>query len=457
MCSSDLLRDSNHSMLDIQLNRLGMYLILIINRHNKTKLSIGSMYVNTLKSFDLFDLSQKIINKIEELTGEVFGIEEVLGLELLLLIWNDIPHDIDMQHLYPMFYEEALMLTDKIFNIINEEDSIDFSSIENSQNKLVACLITIMCKIFFKSSNYIFTGRQVYENPIRTSPLSCYFAEKTRELIDEFYQCKLSDHDVNMIAVNFYSLIDCIDYDYNKRRVLVVARNGFEGARIIRNKILKRFNNRWFDKIDICEFYEGRRYKKADYDYVVLNYGQYSYYYDWPYVLMSQIPSEDEMTNLYNNVILSGFNLKVLCDIAGISRINIYDDFQYFSKDSFIQLLCFKLYLNKEDALTLTRTLSQISDLHISNEILTVFIPKYYIKSNLFEIYKLEKKTNWMYKKLSYIVVVGVDFDHNLKLLHFVERATSILMASSSAIEEIVESNENDCFERMLLKNIKAG
>ena len=120
-----ILRDSNHSMLDIQLNRLGMYLILIINRHNKTKLSIGSMYVNTLKSFDLFDLSQKIINKIEELTGEVFGIEEVLGLELLLLIWNDIPHDIDMQHLYPMFYEEALMLTDKIFNIINEEDSID--------------------------------------------------------------------------------------------------------------------------------------------------------------------------------------------------------------------------------------------------------------------------------------------------------------------------------------------
>ena len=52
----------------------------------------------------------------------------------------------------------------------------------------------------------------------------------------------VTDMDVNMLAVRFFTLIDAVPYPYKKRRVLICSRNGQVASEIIRSRLLLAFS-----------------------------------------------------------------------------------------------------------------------------------------------------------------------------------------------------------------------
>lgn len=454
-----VLRNSENSLLDILGNRMVNYLLLVRNRIQlKHNIEIGSMYLNLLRNFREYKLASDILEALRKFEGFNITEEEIIGLELLLLNWGDIDYRVDIKSLYPTFYTDAKELTYSMFKLIEKKENINFYSVENSEEEMIAALIPIVSQIFFNCSHYSITGKHINDNGIRSSPLAIRLAQESAKMIEDRFSCKITDHDINTIAVRYYSFLDRIDYSYVKRRLIIFCRNGFEGARILRDKILRRYNPKWFEKLEIYEFYEVRKLNMEDYDYVIMDYDEYAYHYSLPFFQMSQIPTEKQMTEFYNRVILSGFDLEKLYIKSSLNKGKYYKDFFYETKKSFINFLSYKLCSEMEKIKRLETFIAKYTDIHIHNEVLTLFIPRDVLDDNLFEVYKLERKSIWEERLVEYIVVVAIDYQNSLELCRFVERATSILTINPKNIDSLIaEGNESNYFLELLIRNIKAG
>lgn len=454
-----VLRKSENSLLDILGNRMVNYLLLMRNRINLGyNIEIGSMYINLLKTFREYNLAGDIVRSLNKYGGFDISEDEVIGIELLLLNWGDIDYRVDMKNLYPTFYKDAKELTHSMFKLIEKKENINFYEVENSEEEMIAALIPIVSQIFFNCSHYSITGKHINDNGIRSSPLSIRLAQESAKMIEGKFSCKITDHDINTIAVRYYSFLDRIDYSYVKRRLIIFCRNGFEGARILKSKILRRYNPKWFEKLEIHEFYEVRKLDLKNYDYAIMDYDEYAYHYSLPFFHMSQIPTEGQMSEFYNKVILSGFDLKKLYLRTSLNEGKYFKDFFFETKKSFTNFLCYKLCSDMEKIKRLENFIGKYTDIHIHNEVLTLFIPRDVIEGNLFEVYKLEKKSVWEEKLIEYIIVVSVDYQNSLELCRFVERATSILTINPKYIDLLIaKGKESNYFLELLISNIKAG
>lgn len=75
-------------------------------------------------------------------------------------------------------------------------------------------------------------------------------------------------------------------------------------SEIIRSRLLRRFRKRWFETVDIYEFYEVRGLNQEDYDCLLLNFPSYSYRYTIPYLVINQIPDSGELNQFFNQVVM---------------------------------------------------------------------------------------------------------------------------------------------------------
>lgn len=451
------LRQSNHSLLDSFANRVVNYLILMRNRVARDhSMSISEENRGTLQEFGEYRLACQIVKNLQVLDGFHIENDEIIAIELLLLIWMDITVLDDLKERYGVFYDRSKKIAMKIFKKINHDWKIDLAS-PTQIEELVTCLIPILMQVSFSCSQYLVCGAQVEDSSIKNSPFSLILAKTVADVIEMEYGCRITDHDINMIAIRLYAMVDRFDYEYQPRKVIVCSRTGKNGAQIIKDKILKLYPISLFKQLDVFEFYEVRALENAGYDYVICNFGAYSYHYKIPFFQIEQIPTVLQMNQLYDQIILGGYDLKKIMQRCNFEEGHGYRTFDYESKQSFLNLLSYKHGKNTQAIFDIQEHLSKYGDAFIKNDVLVLISDGSLTKENCFEIYQLNRIGIWEKKMIKTIVYVSISFNFDNQLVRFVEQATSLIVSKPVVIEKLLtECLLKTLCEEMTL-NLKAG
>lgn len=436
-----VLRESDCRIMDEFTQRIARYLILLRNRYReKHYLKFKFEDKNLLKSFKQYKVAFRIIDALKKYGGYDMDENEILALEVLLLIWGDIDSTSDMASCYHEIYEQTLNISEKISQKINNDYSVQLFNSEDDKRILLAGLIPVILKIRFKCEKNEIRSSLLYNDHIRTSPMSISLAYCVIEIINQHFKTKVYFDSHLIIATRLYIIISKVKYDYKPIRMIICSKNGIEAARSVKNNIINKFSKKYFEKIDAYELYEMRALKYEDYDAVALSYPYFTYKYDWPFVLLELIPTDRQFQELYQNIILKGYQLDGLLALFNFNKNFVFRDFEFESMEAFIKLISFKHGKESNSIRCIENELNSFAFNSIYNKTCFLFVSPQFVDHNIFEIYQFREASYVNGEEISHIVVLSVKFNNSLKGLRFIEHLTHQLSIDKENIYLLTES-----------------
>lgn len=450
-----VLRSSGIRLVDLMAQRLSRYFLLQRNRYKKGKyVEFSSQDKNSIKKYKEHTIAENIFTALQTSHGFVVDADEVSALALLLLIWSDLLYSDNMKERYPDIYDEAAMLLTIITAEFDKEWHSGLSSFELYKEIMLTALIPIMASAKYeKMIKYYVTGSIVEENLIRTSPLSIAFAKSFGNYIKTAVNYAINNWELNLLALRFYIIIDQIEYSYTPIKMLVSSRNGIESAKMLKHKIINFFDKKYFEFIEIYNFYEIRALEHTYYDYLILNYPAYSYSYEIPYICINQIPDKEEMASIYSNAILKGYHFPDLLSSFNFDNYFIYKDFEYESKEAFVKLISFKWGKDYDATGKIYEEINSKPNGYIYAGTVTIIINGKLTRQNCINIFKLKKLSSWDNKEIRYIIFLAVDFS-NLYQIRFIEHITHELSYSQNNIEKLLDLDKLEGLAELAKKSI---
>ncbi|GFP76442.1 BglG family transcription antiterminator [Clostridium fungisolvens] len=440
-----VLRESSCHIMDDYTQRIARYLILLRNRYKaKYYISFNPEKKVLLKSFKQYKIACDIIDELKKYGGYDVDENEILALEVFLLIWADIDSTSDLAGDYGEVYFEALTQLEKISERIRQEYSIEFFNCEWDKKIFLTGLIPIILKIKLNCEKNDMKSSVLFNDSVRLSPLSIKLSYSAIELLNEQYNTKNSFASHLIIAYRIYIIISKVKYDYSPIRMIICSMHGIEVARSIKNSIINKYSEKYFAKLDLYELYEMRALKYDDYDAVALNYPYFSYKYDWTFVLIELIPTDNQLQELYNKVILQGYQLKQFLEFFNFNKNFVFRDFNFESMESFINLISFKHGKESKFIHNIEYELNECVIKSIYNKTCILFINHQYVDHNIFEIYQLNEIKNINGEEISHIIVLSVDFNHSIKAFKFIEQLSHQLVIDRETIYLLTESEKLD-------------
>lgn len=445
-----ILRESGTRIVDNNTHRLVRYFFLMYQRflHGK-RLYFEKEDICFLRELGEYTTARKILKHLEKEDTGIFVDEmEVLGVELLLLMWNDLNEGDEMAKRYPLFYRKSSLLADGIILRIKEQWGIDFKEMAGFRESLISAIIPNYTKIYFSFLGYNRTiGKRVETNMMSSSPVCLAMAMTVADVIEEQYGLVLSRADIFSYIVRFYIAISRIHYTYVPRKILISAQNGSQSCAIIRDRMVKRFGVNVFERLDFINAYEIRRINQEDYDYLILNFAPYYYRYDLPVIYVDSIPSERQMDQIYYQVILSGYQLRHLQAMLNFGEDFVFTDFPYEGREAFLNLICYK-YCRERHIAEMKRYLERYTDICVWNGIAAIVTDSRYTGRNYFHLYCLDSPGVWEKKAIRYILFMSVNIFGEKKLIKYLEQLTHELVSSSENLEKLVSTKSmNQCYE----------
>lgn len=451
----DTLRQSENSIPDSFCNRIWTYLVFIRKRiKDGHKLEWESFEIQNLKEMEEYHLAKQIFRNLNNIDDYCVDDNEVFALELMLLIWNDISSEVNIKERYKAYYQPGCKIVNNIIDRLNECWHLEVTR-EPLSDELLCIVVPILIQIEFKVSRYRLTGAQIEQNGIKKSPLSLRIAQSIVTGIDSDYGWHISEHDINGIAVRLYALILRINFEYKQRKLIVCSSNGYLGGELIKKQLVDAFPMRYFESIEIYPFYEVRKLDPKNYDYLILNFGSYSYRYQIPFIAVYQLLTKEQLEKIFYQVIMPGYNLKAKFKAIGFDeRKWLYTECDYENRTSFIDLLAYKKAQSPQEVAILKNSLNSIGDTYISDSVLTIVLGDA-SQTNTFEIYKMKKLCQWQERLFEYVVFVCIDFNNNFEVLKLVELFTSYLCKDNKRVEEVISAHSFDYFMEMLTLEFK--
>ena len=438
-----VLRESETNMIDNFLNWFVRYLTLMRNRYNSGHIVVFEANQKAyLRQYLQYQVAVDIINELQIYKGFNINDDEIHALEILLLIWNDLPTSRDFNKEYPIEYKEINAFIPDMVADIKTDFNFDISQIIGFDKLLMSFLIPIMIQMHFSCEEYSVLGGYGFNEEVRSQPFSVAIAFSIFSSLKRRFKCEFSVYNHLNLAVRFCSLFSSLEYEYKPQRALVCSVFGLEASNMIKKIILKHFNNGEFDKIDTYELYDMRKFKKEEYDFVLVNIPDYVYKYDWAHMFISMRPSKKELDDLYNKFIVNGIQIEHLINSDNLKNVVIYHNFNFESVDSFIKFISYKLVKKPQDVFALMEYVSLIFHISAFNNICTIFISKKYIGRNIIEIYELEKQAIYYDQKFSYIIIAVVDCMDNLLKAKLVDDISRITVNNISILQEIINGSK---------------
>lgn len=443
-----VLRESDTRIVDNNTHRLVRYFFLMYNRFLQGhRLIFSEADQRFLKALGEYQTAKKILDTLmEEDTGISVDEAEIFGLELLLLMWNDLNESDEMAARYPYFYQKSRELAEKIFTRIQKRWGVDFFQISGAMECLISAVIPNYTRIYFSFLGYNRTiGKKVENNMMSSSPVGLALALTAASVIREETGLELSRADLFHYTVRFYIASARIHYDYVPRRVLISAQSGIQSCTIIRDKMVKQFGVESFARLDMVNAYEIRRLNQSDYDYLILNFAPYYYRYDLPMIYADTIPDERQMNQIYYQVMLNGYPLRQLQAMLKFEPDFVFLDVPYESRESFLHLLAYK-YCSSRDIPAMEAQLLQYTDVCVWNGTAAIILDARLTGNHYFHLYRLENPGVWEKKTIRHVLFAAVNFQGEPRLLKYLEQLTHELVNNPENLERLISTGSMNQF-----------
>jgi len=443
-----ILRGTSTRMIDSFINKLSRYLQLTKNRIAKGHYAIvGDMYKNVLNTFKEHDIANIFAKEYAKI-GLVLNDDEVYCIELLLLFWADLYGTTNIEKEYPAFKDDVRRIATLSFEDIRKTVNIDFLTEDNVQ-MLSLSLIPILSRIYF---NYVYlklTSNAFEKSSARLSSTSMALAEIVAYRIKKEFDVSINEYDVVRIASVFYGFVDKVEFRYIPRNIVLYINSGFAGSVIMKNKLERYFGKDKFNRIDIYEYYEGRVIDESLYDHAIMNFKEFTYRYNLPFVFVSQVPTLDQFENVYKKVILSGYQINEL-----INKINF--SVETFAGDSLLQLageIAYEVSDSLESHKKITKRILNIEKYFIKNKILNIIVSEKLCKDNYFMLYKLDKKLMIDDSEINYVNFISVNCKNDIEMLKLINMVNVEMNRNGKSLEGYLKAEDKKQFINEMIGN----
>ena len=193
-----------------------------------------------------------------------------------------------------------------------------------------------------------------------------------------------------------------------------------------------------------------------DYDCAIMNIPNFAYKYDWPYLYVDPVPTQKQMNDIYNTLILNAVDLQEPLRHLRLKRINIYRDFEYESTDSFIKLLAFKMGKDSECITTIEKSLKARASLCVYNKVCVLYVKRWLVNQNLLDVYQLKNESDFNNVPVKTIMVMSFDFDGSLQAARFMNDLTYMAFRGDASLKGIVDTASPQALKSIVRESLKA-
>ena len=436
------LRENNVHIIDSNMHRIVRYIALMYKRHDLGYVvEIDPSIIYVCERLEEFKLSLRLIRELSHKYGLAeLDYKEVIGLTILFLYFIDVSLEDNLLDKYgPEIYFLANDFRMKVLNKIRTVTNIDFSSMANEQ-LLNALFIPYEFRYKFSTISYnLYLGRNINNNDISLSPLMIVIASIGRQFLNSHLEIEFNDFFIYEFASRLYYLMMQVHYEYKKRNIIIVMRNGINSGLVTKDKLISTFGADKFNRIDLMEFYEVRGKDQTNYDCVLLNSDPFYYKnYHIPAIISNTILTSEQLQEINTKVIQKGYRMYEVLEKMNMQDNLKVETLSINNRQEFFAMLKFRFGYDEKQNERMMNLYS--NDQFIVNDTLSIMVDAHICKDNLLEIYHLDKPCLWKKQNITTIIVFTVDFDYDLCKVKLMQQILEILVNDQMYLNSIDSS-----------------
>lgn len=225
------------SMSEISFDYFMKYIIVSINRISKNY-RILSFYKNEKFSEKLKNITDEYINIIENMYGISFGRKEVDAFMLQFV--SVLPSDSYIQFAPNFIITNRINnLVLKMLEIINSTLRIDFSD----DLDLILSLSKHLVLMDIRMKYDIFIKNPLLDELKREYPLSYTIALTGSIILESYYNKRLPDEEISLIAIIFALSLEQKSEQKRKKNIILVCESGLKNSNLLKLKCKRNFGD----------------------------------------------------------------------------------------------------------------------------------------------------------------------------------------------------------------------
>ncbi|MFV0479065.1 MAG: BglG family transcription antiterminator [Anaerorhabdus sp.] len=436
--------------------KISRYLCLMASRRKEGNLvGLKGKDITWLQSFEQYHIAEMIMTNLNVLHSDfVMDEQEIAALALVLLCANAIPESCAVEKAYATVIPEINEFIELFMDVVEKEEMINLRQIDGYVRKLQNALIPIFCQNKFKVAGYYVESIYRFDYCVRNSPLSLYIANYAVKAFKVHKGSELSPTNALSIAARIRVILQEIEYSFKPLKATVVSHSSFDSAYSMRKTIQIRLG-RFFECLDVRELYELRKIAVDSYDVAILCLPEFTYKYDWPYLVVDEIITQKQMNEIYNQVILKGVQLEKIMERIQLSEIGIYEDFEFDHMESFYKLLSFKVGNSSSSINKIYEELIDGKKVLCYKKTCIIFINRKYITKNIFDLYRLKQSKLCNDNDITDIFVISVDYQNDLERVRFIDNLAYQIINGETSANEIAEAKSKDILMKLVRDSLK--
>lgn len=451
----EVMREERCFITDEQ--RLSRYLCLMSSRFNsQCKVTFKEEQIKWIQTFKQYQVAKKVVHRLRERFHD-FDVDdnEVAALGLVFLFFDNIAEGINLNKDYKLICKEVNEFIQDYVELIRNEYQVNLSHVKNYERILFSVSAPLIIQKEFKSASYLIFNYHTFDRQLKNSLFSTNFAMDYGDLFYKKYKQRISLISILNVANAIRIILSRINFSFKPVKAMVTTQSGFEASYHLRDVIKGRFNT-YFEKLDVYEFYDMRRIKKTEYDYVILSLPYFTYKYEWPCLVIDDVPTQQQLNDIYNQIVLKGVQLESIVKKMELPNINIYHDFDFDHYESFIKLISFKIANSSTSINHIEKELKQTSEICCYRKICIVFVKRKYTMNQIVDLYHLKQTKLWRDKEINDVLVLSVDFKFDLEIVRFINDLLYQISNNTELTGLIIDQSNSNTLIEIVRDSLKA-
>ena len=434
-----ILRKSGLHVIDSNSHRLLRYLALMYKRNLLGYyVEIDEKIKAQCKLLKEYEFSKNVIETLNtEFNLPLQSDDEICGLTVLVLFWNDINDHKQIKQLYGnKIYKLATSYTSAVFDFIEQKWKLSLPRTNFNCSLLDALFVPYAFRTLFKQIGYRkYLGRMITSNDIAVSPLCLSFASCAMENLVIQYDVQTNNYLIFELATRLHYILQQIEFPYQKRNLLICMRNGVDSGYVTRQVLYDTFGKDRFGDIKFLEFYEIRGIDQSKYDYCLLNSDIYYYQnYDVPAIVCNTIPTLSQREDIRQKIIQEGYNYEGILKSLNFDEELKVNDITAGCRKEFLKMICYRFGISTKEY---ESPFDNFDDLFVFEDTVTIILQREVLGKSLFEINRMTKGCNWCGKTVNYVLLISVDLTNNLIGAHFLQVLIYTIITDTCFVDKL--------------------
>lgn len=434
-----ILRKSGLHVIDSNSHRLLRYLALMYKRNLLGYyVEIDEEIKAQCKLLKEYEFSKNVIETLNtEFNLPLQSDDEICGLTVLVLFWNDINDHKQIKQLYGnKIYKLATSYTSAVFDFIEQKWKLSLPRTNFNCSLLDALFVPYAFRTLFKQIGYRkYLGRMITSNDIAVSPLCLSFASCAMENLVIQYDVQTNNYLIFELATRLHHILQQIEFPYQKRNLLICMRNGVDSGYVTRQVLYDTFGKDRFGDIKFLEFYEIRGVDQSKYDYCLLNSDIYYYQnYDVPAIVCNTIPTLSQREDIRQKIIQEGYNYEGILKSLNFDEELKVNDITAGCRKEFLKMICYRFGISTKEY---ESPFDNFDDLFVFEDTVTIILQREVLGKSLFEINRMTKGCNWCGKTVNYVLLISVDLTNNLIGAHFLQVLIYTIITDTCFVDKL--------------------